>query len=59
MKSLKQYWLVVTIFLIVVLFVLFRTFSRHDFRYDAARWAEPSVTGSNIITEEQISATAR
>jgi len=51
----KQYWLVVTIFLIVVLFVLFRSFSRNDFRYDAARWAGPSVTGSNIITEEQIS----
>jgi hypothetical protein len=56
MKSLKQYWLVVTIFLIVLLFVLFRSFSRHDFRYDAPRWAGPSVTGSNIITEEQISA---
>jgi len=56
MKSLKQYWLVVTIFLIVVLFVLFRSFSRHDFRYDAARWAGPSVTGANIITEEHISA---
>lgn len=56
MKSLKHYWLVVTIFLIVVLFVLFRSFSRHDFRYDAPRWAGPSVTGSNIITEEQISA---
>ena len=56
MKSLKQYWLVLTIFLIVVLFVLFRSFSRHDFRYDAARWAGPSVTGSNIITGEQISA---
>jgi len=56
MKSLKQYWLVVAIFLIVVLFVLFRSFSRHDFRYDAARWAGPSATGSNIITEEQMSA---
>ncbi len=56
MKYLKHYWLVVTIFLIVVLFVLFRSFSRHDFRYDAARWAGPSVTGTNIITEEQISA---
>jgi len=56
MKSLKQYWLVVTIFLIVVLFVLFRSFSQHEFRYDAVRWAGPSVTGANIITEEQISA---
>jgi hypothetical protein len=55
MKSLKQYWLVAAIFLIVVLFVLFRSFGRHDFRYDAVRWAGPSATGSNIITEEQIS----
>ncbi|MCU0377262.1 MAG: hypothetical protein MUC78_03295 [Bacteroidales bacterium] len=54
MKLLKQYWLVILIFVLVVLFVLLRTFSRNDFRYDAARWAEPSVLGSNIVTEEMI-----
>lgn len=54
MTFLKQYRLVVAIFLLFVVLVLFRTYSRNGFRYDAVRWAEPSVHGTNIVTEDQL-----
>ena len=56
MKFLKQYWIVLSIFLLVVLLVLIRTFSQNNFRYDAVKWVESSVPGSNIITKDQIPA---
>jgi hypothetical protein len=55
MKLLRQYWLVLSIILLAVILVLIRTYS-HNFRYDAVRWAEPSVHGSNILTKDQIAA---
>lgn len=54
MKFLKQYWLVLSIFLLLVCLVLIRTFSREQFRYDAVKWAESSIPGSNVITEDKI-----
>ena len=54
MKFIKQYWLVLSLFLLAVILVLIRTFSQNNFRYDAVKWAEPSVIGSNILTEDQI-----
>ena len=55
MKFFRQYWLVLSIILLAVILVLIRTYS-HNFRYDAVRWAKPSVHGSNIISEDQIAA---
>jgi hypothetical protein len=55
MRIVKQYWLVFSIFLLVSLLVLIRTFSQKNFRYDAVKWAEPSAIGSNILTEDQVS----
>jgi hypothetical protein len=54
MKFIKQYWLVLSLFLLAVILVLIRTFSQKNFRYDAVKWAEPSAIGSNILTEDQI-----
>jgi len=54
MKFLKQYWLVLSIFLLVVCMVLIRTFNREQFRYDAVKWAESSIPGSNLVTEDNI-----
>ena len=54
MKFIKQYWLVLPLFMLAVILVLIRTFSQKNFRYDAVKWAEPSATGSNILTEDQI-----
>ena len=54
MKFIKQYWLVLSLFLLAVILVLIRTFSQNNFRYDAVKWAEPSAIGSNILTEDQI-----
>jgi rhodanese-related sulfurtransferase len=56
MKFLKQYRFVLLIFLLLVVLVLFRSFSRTGFRYDAARWAEASVDGSNLLTVDRLSA---
>ena len=53
MKFFRQYWLVLSIILLAVILVLIRTYG-HNFRYDAVRWAEPSVHSSNIITADQI-----
>jgi hypothetical protein len=53
MKLIKQYWLVILIFSLVTLLVLLRSFNHNRFRYDAVKWAEPAVLGSNILTENQ------
>jgi len=53
MKFLRHYWLILSIILLAVILVLIRTYC-HNFRYDAVRWAEPSVHGTNILTKDQI-----
>ena len=53
MKFLRQYWLILSIIMLAVILVLIRTYC-HNFRYDAVRWAEPSVHGTNILTKDQI-----
>lgn len=55
MKFLKQYRFALIIFLVIVALVLLRSFNRTGFRYDAARWAEASVDGSNMLTIDQLS----
>ena len=55
MKFLKQYRFALIIFLVIVALVLLRSFNRTGFRYDAARWAESSVDGSNLLTVDQLS----
>ena len=56
MKILKQYRFSLILFLVIVALVLLRSFSPGGFRYDAARWAEASVDGSNMLTINQVSA---
>jgi len=54
MKFLKQYRIILALFLLVLSLVLIRTISPGNFKYDAVKWAEPSATGSNIINEAQL-----
>ena len=56
MKFLKQYRIILAIFLLVLIVVLIRTISPGNFKYDAVKWAEPSATGSNMINEAQLDA---
>lgn len=56
MKFLKQYRIILSIFILVLILVLIRTLSPGNFKYDAVKWAEPSATGSNIINEAQMEA---
>jgi len=54
MKFIKQYRFVISIVLIVTSLIMVRTFNQKSFRYDAVRWAVPSVSGSNILTGDQV-----
>ena len=54
MEFLKQYRFVISIVLIVTSLILLRTFNQGNFRYDAVRWAEPSLSGSNILTADEV-----
>lgn len=56
MKFLKQYRIVLAAFFLVFILVMIRTISPGNFKYDAVRWAKPSATGSNIISEAQLNA---
>jgi hypothetical protein len=54
MKLLRQYWLVISISLLVVCLVLIRTFNREQFRYDAVKWADSSINGSNLVSDADV-----
>jgi len=56
MKFLKQYRIILAVFLLVLILVLIRTISPGNFKYDAVKWAEPSATGSNILNEALLDA---
>ena len=53
MELFKKYKVVIMIVAPILILVLFRSFSGNHFQSDAKRWAEPSVTRSNIITREK------
>ena len=53
MEIFKKYKVVIMIVAPILILVLFRSFSGNHFQSDAKRWAEPSVTRSNIITREK------
>ncbi|HNR40814.1 MAG TPA: hypothetical protein PKL65_01150 [Bacteroidales bacterium] len=54
MKFLKQYWAILSVLLLVLISVLAKTFGSRQFRYDAVRWAEPSVQGLNLLSSGQL-----
>jgi hypothetical protein len=54
METLKKYRFVSAVFLILLVAVLYRSFSHSGFRYDAPKLAGQSFQGSNIVTEDQI-----
>ncbi|MFH0841231.1 MAG: hypothetical protein V1903_01290 [Bacteroidota bacterium] len=56
MKFIKQYGIVFSVFLLVLLLVLIRTFNNRNFRYDSVKWAEPSAMGTNMLSEDQVNA---
>jgi hypothetical protein len=53
MELLKKYSTLIIIVLSVVVLVLIRQFGGNHFRVNAKKWAEPSMSQSNIITEDQ------
>jgi len=55
MPSLKKYIPVLIIVLPVIIAVLIRGTDTGHFKYDAERWAEPSLKATNIITPGKLS----
>lgn len=56
MKYFRPYLPVILIVLPVVVLVLFRAWSPVSFKPDAAKRAEASFTGANLLTREQVAA---
>lgn len=57
MKTVIKYKYVLAAVVVLAVLVLIRALNPGIFRYDAVKWAEPSVTGENIVTPGKLSAT--
>jgi hypothetical protein len=55
MRIIKEYKIVLMVVVPILILVLLRTIESVHFKPDAKKWAEPSVSRSNIITSEQLS----
>jgi hypothetical protein len=56
MDLIKKHKVVIAIVIIILILVCIRSLDENHFKNDAKRWAEPSVTRSNIINIEQAGA---
>ncbi|MDF1560117.1 MAG: hypothetical protein P1P83_07905 [Bacteroidales bacterium] len=54
MKTLKQYKYVLAAVVVLAALAAVRAFNPGIFRYDAVRWAEPSVRGENMISRDKL-----
>jgi hypothetical protein len=53
MEIIKRYKEVIAVVLTVLILVLIRSFGTGHFKSDFTKWAEPSLTRTNVITAEQ------
>lgn len=56
MKTVIEYKYVLAAVAVLAVLVLIRTLNPGIFRYDAVKWAEPSVTGGNIVSPDNLQA---
>lgn len=56
MKTVKKYKYILAAAVVLAALVLIRALNPGTFRYDAVKWAEPSVTGENIVTQDNLPA---
>jgi hypothetical protein len=54
MELLKNYKVVISVVLIVLVLVIIRSAGINHFKSDAKKWAEPSFNKSNAITPDQV-----
>lgn len=54
-KLIKRYSVAIAVVIPLVAILMIRNSSTGRFRYDAIRWAEPSFSGSNVVTAEKAS----
>jgi hypothetical protein len=55
MEIMNRYKVIIAVVLPVLILVLIRSFGTGHFKNDFKKWAEPSMTRTNIITPEQAS----
>lgn len=55
MEFIKRYRLSIILAILLGVLIIIRSSGTRNFRYDAQRWAEPSLTASNIVTYESAS----
>ena len=53
MELINKYKLVIATVLMILILVLIRSLSGNHFKTDAKKWAEPSISRSNLVTPEQ------
>lgn len=53
MELIKKYRLIIAVVLPILILVLIKALVTTHFKSDVKKWAEPSVTRSNIITEKK------
>jgi len=56
MKTVKKYKYILAAVALFAVLVVVRAFNPGIFRYDAVKWAEPSVKGENIISKDKLPA---
>jgi len=56
MKTVIEYKYVLAAVAVLAVLVSIRTLNPGIFRYDAVKWAEPSVTGGNIVSPDNLQA---
>ncbi|HJZ40859.1 MAG TPA: hypothetical protein VJ203_10870 [Bacteroidales bacterium] len=54
MQQFNKYSLVIVIILVIGIAVLSRTLGHGHFRNDASKWAEPSITQSNLLPHRML-----
>jgi len=54
MELINKYKVVIAIVLPILILVLIKSFGGNHFKSDAKKWAEPSLTVSNIVSIEQL-----
>jgi hypothetical protein len=58
MKTVKKYKYILAAVVLLAALTVARAFNPGIFRYDAVKWAKPSVSGGNLITPEMLTETA-
>ena len=55
MSFIKKYRFLLAIVVPILILIIFRSYGSNHFKPDAGKWAAPSFTGTNLVSEENFS----